>query len=108
MVLDNSISLDELKNKIIKNENRKVLTFCGNCGKKVTAANPFCNNICKEAYFEYTKVQVSQKFLKRIYTTCTKEEREIEIKKFSIFHQYNSDAVNKKIRNEAIRHGYVA
>lgn len=71
---------------------------CGNCGKKTTTFNPFCNRTCKDLYFEFLETRVSPRFVKKVLIhSSNKQEAEDEILKFCTRMGYRYNHVIRRI-----------
>ena len=79
------------------------MSHCPFCKKKIAMSKAFCSRNCKENYFQLIAIQIPDLFLKRIFSYCTPQEREEEIRKFAIRHKYRSDLLKTRIEDEAIK-----
>ena len=83
------------------------MSFCPYCKKKIAMSKAFCSRSCKENYFQLIAIQVPRLFLKRLYMVLNEQEREIEIEKFANRHGWRIDLLKDKIKEEAIKFGYI-
>jgi len=83
------------------------MSFCPYCKKKIAMSKAFCSRSCKENYFQLIAIQVPRLFLKRLYVVLNEKEREIEIENFAKRHGWRIDLLQDKIKEEAIKFGYL-
>ena len=83
------------------------MSYCPFCNKKIAMSKAFCSRSCKENYFQLIAIQVPKLFLRRLYVSCTIDEREKEIEKFASRHGWRLDLLKNKIEEEAIKAGYI-
>jgi hypothetical protein len=83
------------------------MSHCPFCKKKIAMSKAFCSRNCKENYFQLIAIQVPRLFLKRIFIFCNEAEREEEIEKFAIKHNWRLDLLKNKIQEEASRYGFI-
>lgn len=79
------------------------MSHCPFCKKKIAMSKAFCSRSCKENYFQLIAIQVPKLFMRRLYHSCTEEEREKEILEFSTRHKWRLDLLQIKIKEEAIK-----
>jgi len=83
------------------------MPFCPYCKKKITMSKAFCSDDCKENYFHLVSIQVPKPFINRLYTFHNESEREIEIIKYSKFHNMKLDLLRKKVYSAATKAGFI-
>jgi len=92
--------------KVALNSKKKAKHTCPTCGKSLSLNKPFCNTTCKLAHFDYIKIILSSKFIKRLAISCDDTDRYDELVKFSNYHKFNLSLVIKKFNEESIKLGY--
>jgi len=99
------MGINEKTNKEIKGFKNKA--ECPYCGKKISLTKAFCSDRCKVDYFEYIKIQISPKFVKRVLIFISDKNEQIkEIKKMSEYHGFDYDLCKRKFKEVALEKGY--
>jgi hypothetical protein len=83
------------------------MSQCPFCKKKIAMSKAFCSRICKENYFQLIAIQIPKLYIRRIYTSCTVQERELEIEEFARRHKWRLDLLKNKMDEEALKLGYI-
>ncbi len=83
------------------------MSHCLYCNKKIAMSKVFCSKGCKENYFQLIAIRVPKLFVKRVYVFCNEQEREEEIGNFAQRHNWRLDLCKNKIKEEAVRLGYL-
>ena len=85
----------KIKNKFQDLEKKN---FCLHCRTRISIQKAFCSNQCKDIHFENLKIQIPKLFIKRLVQHIkTKEQIEVECKKYAIFHKYNEQLTIEKV-----------
>lgn len=83
------------------------MSQCPFCAKKISMSKAFCSKPCKENYFQIISIRIPKLFLKRLFVMCNENERSKEILAFSKRHSWRLDLLKIRIKEEAIRAGYI-